>query len=165
MDHEGISVVFLAPEEWQELRTIRLEALRSEPQAFSSTYAETLLRPDVYWRDRLASDRSVTLIARSDQRPIGLVGGYFGSDEGDESVAIVVSMYVNQAYRGRGIGRWLLRSLVARLAADRRIATIRLWVRPGQQPACQLYESLGFRVAGESVDADGVELIMELRVR
>ena len=152
------------PEEWQVLRTIRLEALRSEPQAFSSTYAETLLRPDVYWRDRLASDRSVTLIARSDQRPIGLVGGYFGSDEGDESVAVVVSMYVNQAYRGRGIGRWLLRSLIGRLAADRRIATIRLWVRPDQQPARRLYESLGFRVAGQSVDPDGVELIMELDV-
>ncbi|MFN8594140.1 MAG: GNAT family N-acetyltransferase [Thermomicrobiales bacterium] len=146
------------------LRTIRLEALRSEPQAFSSTYAETLLRPDAYWRDRLATDRGVTLVARSDQRPVGLVGGYFGSDEGDESVAVVVSMYVNQAYRGRGIGRWLLRSLIGRLAADRRIATIRLWVRPDQQPARRLYESLGFRVAGQSVDPDGVELIMELDV-
>ncbi len=169
-DH-AVSVVALGPEDWRDLRAIRLEALRSDPAAYSSTYEETLARPDEHWRQRLANDQNVHLLARAQSRPIGMVGGYLGSDEGDDSVAVVFGMYVTKKHRGRGIGRLLLTSLIDRLSAFPQITTIRLGVTETQDPARRLYESVGFQVVGkteEGIVVDGQrydELIMERRVR
>jgi ribosomal protein S18 acetylase RimI-like enzyme len=168
---ESISVVVLGPQDWRDLRAIRLEALRSEPAAYSSSYEETLARSDEHWQQRLASDHSVHLLARAQSRPIGMVGGYLGSDEGDESVAVVFGMYVAREYRGRGIGWLLLSSLIDRLSAFPQISTIRLGVTETQDPARALYESMGFQVIGKTEEGIVVddrqvdELIMELRVR
>ena len=150
---------------------MRLEALRSEPAAFSSSYEETLAWSDDDWRRRLANDHRLHLLAKVQNRPVGIVGGYLGSDEGDESVAVVFGMYVTREHRGRGIGRLLLTSLIDRLSAFPQISTIRLWVTQTQDPARALYESMGFRIVGKTDDGiviDGQqydELIMELRVR
>ena len=169
-DHET-SVVALRPQDWRGLRAIRLEALRSEPAAYSSSYEETLAWSDDVWRQRLADDRRLQLIARVQGRPIGIVGGYLGSEEGDDSVAVVFGMYVTSEHRGRGIGRLLLTSLIDRLLAFPHISTIRLRVTETQDPARRLYESVGFQVVGtteEGLVVDGQryeELIMELRVR
>jgi len=168
---ESISVVALGPRDWQDLRAIRLEALQSEPAAYSSSYQETLSRSDEHWQQRLTNDHSVHLLARALGRPIGMVGGYLGSDEGDDSVAVVFGMYVTSEYRGRGIGRLLLTTLIDRLSAFPQISTIRLWVTETQVPARALYESMGFRVVGKTEEGIVVndrryeELIMELRVR
>jgi ribosomal protein S18 acetylase RimI-like enzyme len=169
-----VSVAAAGPRDWRDLRAIRLEALRSEPAAYSSSYEETLVRPDEHWQQRLANDRSVHsvhLLARAQSRPIGMVGGYLGSDEGDDSVAVVFGMYVAIEHRGEGVGRLLLTSLIDRLSAFPQITTIRLGVTETQEPARRLYESVGFQVVGKTEDGIVVddrrydELIMELRVR
>ena len=168
---ESISVVVLGPRDWRDLRAIRLEALRSEPAAFSSSYEETLAWSDEDWRRRLANPRRMHLLARAQRRPIGIVGGYLGSDEGDESVAQVFGMYVTSEHRDRGIGRLLLTSLLDRLSTFPHITTIRLGVTETQEPARRLYESMGFQVVGKAEEGIVVddrrydELIMELRVR
>ena len=170
-DDHDVSVVALGPRDWRDLRAIRLEALRSEPVAYSSSYEETLVRPDEHWRQRLANDHSVHLLARAQSRPVGMVGGYLGSDEGDDSVAVVFGMYVAIEHRGEGVGRLLLTSLIDRLSAFPQITTIRLGVTETQEPARRLYESVGFQVVGKTEDGIVVddrrydELIMELRVR
>ena len=166
-----VSVVALGPQDWRDLQAIRLEALRSEPAAYSSTYEETLSWSDEDWRRRLANDRRMHLLARARSRPIGIIGGYLGSDEGDDSVAVVFGMYVTREHRGRGIGRLLLTSLIDRLSAFPHITTIRLGVTETQEPARRLYESADFRVVGKTEEGIVVddrrydELIMELRVR
>jgi ribosomal protein S18 acetylase RimI-like enzyme len=167
-DHD-VSVVALGPGDWRELRAIRLEALRSEPAAFSSSYEESLAWSQEDWRQRLENDQSVALLARAQNRPIGMVGGYLGSDEGDDSVAMVFGMYVTEEHRGKGIGRLLLASLIDRLSSFPQVTTIRLGVT--QDPARRLYESVGFQVVGKAEEGIVVndryyeELIMELRVR
>ena len=160
-----ISIVELQPDDWRALRVIRLEAFRTEPAAFSTTYAEALARPDEDWQARLASAQSVHFAAMSFGRVVGMAGAHLASDEGDPTVAVIFGMYVNAVYRGQGVGRLLLRTLIARLLAEPTIAAVQLWVRPGQLPARRLYESLGFRVIGEDDDGLGRELIMELRLR
>jgi ribosomal protein S18 acetylase RimI-like enzyme len=166
-----VSVAALGPRDWRVLRAIRLEALQREPAAFSSSYEETLAWPDDVWRYRLANDHRLHLVARANKRPIGIVGGYLGSDDGDDSVAVVFGMYVRGEHRGKGIGRLLMTSLIDRLSAFPQITTIRLWVTQTQGPARALYESVGFQVLGKTEEGIVIddrrydELIMELRVR
>lgn len=148
MTIDAVRVVVLEPQDWRAFKAIRLEALRSEPAAFSSTYAESRARPDESWPQRLADPRGMVLAAMAGRRPIGMVGAHRGSDEGDESVAVVFGMYVNEAHRGQGVGRLLLSTLLDMVAAHPEIDTIRLWVGAGQEPARRLYTSIGFRVVG-----------------
>ena len=168
---ESISVVVLGPRDWRDLRVIRLEVLRSEPTAFSSSYEESLAWSDEDSRRRLTNDHRLHLVARVQNCPIGIVGGYLGSDEGDDSVAVVFGMYVTREHRGRDIGRLLLTSLIDRLSAFPQISTIRLGVTETQDPARKLYESMGFQIVGKTEegivldDRQYDELIMEFRVR
>lgn len=140
-----VEVARLGPSDWRELKAIRLEALLRDPAAFSSTYAESVVRPDDDWRQRLARTDSVTLVARAAGSPIGMGGVIFGAD-GEADVAMIFGMYVTAAHRNRGVGRLLLRALLAEMAGRPEIATIRLWVTPTQHSARRLYASLGFCV-------------------
>jgi GNAT superfamily N-acetyltransferase len=140
----NVEIARLGPNDWPELRTIRLEALQREPAAYSSTYADWAHRPEEDWRCRLDRPNSVTLVARSDGRPIGMAGAILGVD-GEREVAMIVGMYVNAGHRRRGVGRLLLRALLAEIAAHPEITTTRLWVTPTQEAARRFYASLGFR--------------------
>jgi GNAT superfamily N-acetyltransferase len=140
----AVEIAKLAPDDWRELKTIRLEALGRNPAAFSSKFADWVNRPEEDWRKRLELPGSVTLVARSRGRPVGMAGAILGAD--DHQVAIIVGMYVNAVSRGQGVGRMLLHALIAEITAQPEITTIRLWVTPTQHAARQLYASLGFRV-------------------
>jgi len=67
-----------------------------------------------------------------------MVRAYLGSDHSDDSVAVVFRMYVAREYRGQGIGRLLLASLIDRLSALPQITTIRFGVNQTQEPARRL---------------------------
>jgi ribosomal-protein-alanine N-acetyltransferase len=63
-----------------------------------------------------------------------------------QTEAEVHTIGVDPAFQGHGIGRALLRGLLA--AADARHATVFLEVRTDNEPARALYESEGFAVVG-----------------
>jgi ribosomal protein S18 acetylase RimI-like enzyme len=164
-----VELAKLGPDDWREMRTIRLEALQRDPAAFSSTYAESVVRPDEDWRQRLAKPDAATLVARTRTGPIGMAGAIFGAD-GERHVALIFGMYVSTSYRGRGVGRMLLRALFEEIAGHPEITTIRLWVTPTQQAARRLYASMGFQVVENPdrsmLDGPGAneEVAMELAV-
>jgi carbonic anhydrase len=62
----------------------------------------------------------------------------------DDRSAEVKRMYVDDAWRGRGVGRALMETLVA-AARERGYATLRLGTLDDMKVAQRLYESLGFR--------------------
>jgi len=62
----------------------------------------------------------------------------------DAGVAEVKRMFVDEAWRGRGVGRVLMETLVA-AARERGYATLRLGTLDDMKVAQRLYESLGFR--------------------
>ncbi len=167
--HADVEIAKLGPDEWRELKSIRLEALLREPAAFSSTYAESVTRSDEDWRQRLANPESVTLIARTEDGPIGMAGAIFGAD-GEDHVAIVFGMYVAAANRRQRVGRRLLHALIEEIATRPGITTIRLWVTPTQQAARRLYAALGFQLVENpdrsKLDGPGVheEIAMEWAV-
>ena len=62
----------------------------------------------------------------------------------DEGSAEVKRMFVDEAWRGRGVGRALMETLVAG-ARERGYATLRLGTLEDMKAAQRLYASLGFR--------------------
>lgn len=73
--------------------------------------------------------------------------------------ARVLSLGVHPDHQGKGLGTRLFTAALDRLG-DSGCEGIRLEVRPDNAPARHLYESLGFRAAGEYSDTQGPWLIM-----
>src|SRR5947209_7654165 len=107
MNH--LEIIKLQPEDWQAYKSLRLEALRNEPQAFGSSYQENLQKPDVYWQGRLADaaegKKSWLLFAKEKDRLIGMIGAFI-TDEKD--AAEIISVYVTKEKRGKGVSKALM---------------------------------------------------------
>jgi GNAT superfamily N-acetyltransferase len=158
-------IVKLPPERWREYKDLRLEALRTDPDAFGATYESNLRRPDEWWIGHLEvaqqdPNRNV-LFAEERQRLIGLAGAY---PEEEPGCVDVTSMFVTPSERGKGIGRALLHAVVSEIEASE----IRLCVNAAFPAAVRLYESYGFVTISETLvtRSDGTtypQLYMALR--
>ncbi len=168
-EERSAEIVLLPPEAWPEYKRLRLRALSTESQAFGTSYAEAAESPDEQWRQRLQDvyqGKSHLLFARVDGRLVGMVGASQTDDDRKDFSASIISMYVESAFRHRGIGRALLSRLLHDLAV-KGIVKANLDVVSEQNAAKQLYISLGFAVTGSSIQplGDGrehCELKMEL---
>ncbi len=165
----NFEIIKLSPEDWQDYKQIRLEALLNAPQAFSSTYAESLTRPDSHWQERLREaalgETSWMLFARADGQLVGLTGP-FREEEKDGAVAHIISVYVCEAYRGQGVASALMRAILAAVSRRGDIRKARLGVNPVQAAALKMYQNFGFQTIHTVTAAMGdgkiyQELIME----
>jgi GNAT superfamily N-acetyltransferase len=130
----------LQSSEWQTLRGLRLEALETEPDAFGSTYAAEVEKPDAAsqeWAGRSC------WVAEQEGRPVGIASWFAREEDGQ---AILISMYVRPEARGRSLGAELVEAVCAhaRGHGHRRIG---LGVTVGSA-AKRLYERCGFVATG-----------------
>ena len=141
----------LTPTDIDTLRRIRLEALRTDPDAFGSTLEREESRSDDDWRAWLG--RGATFVAESDGEPSGLV---VALAQDDPSIVALLAMFVSSRVRRQGVGRALMEAAMEwahAMGAER----LELMVVEGNAPAASLYEACGFVYTGRSElrDRDG----------
>jgi ribosomal protein S18 acetylase RimI-like enzyme len=138
----------MRPDDWELMRDIRLRALADAPFAFSSTHAAERDRPESFWRScaNWSAPRGAAFVAVEEGRAIALAGVYV--DRADPSLAHLISMWVEPAARGRGLGRALVDRAIA-WASQEGAARLELWVTETNGAALRLYESCGFALTGE----------------
>ncbi|NMB91111.1 MAG: GNAT family N-acetyltransferase [Chloroflexi bacterium] len=160
----------LEPHEWQAYKTLRLEALQTEPQAFCSTYPDFCDRPDAYWQARLEEaaqgQGSWLLFAAEGSRLVGMIGAALLPEQ--PGTASVVAMYVTPAARGRQVARALLEAVLQELKGYG-LRRAQLEVNREQGAALALYTRAGFRQtqSGRFTMGDGAEhelLSMEIEL-
>lgn len=125
-------------------RSIRLEALRESPEAFSSSYEAALGRDMESWEQQAdeaakGNDQAI-FIAQRDQ-PIGLVGLY--RDPENPSQGELVQMWIAPSERGSGIAEDLLNQLFA-WAAGHDYEIVVAEVTDGNRRALRFYQKCGF---------------------
>jgi ribosomal protein S18 acetylase RimI-like enzyme len=134
--------------EWRELRELRLRALKGDPQAFGSTFAEEAADPESEWIEWAeaseAGERTRTFVAHGEQGWQGIV---FTSllDDGD---AGLFGMWVDPRDRRKGIAAALVDAVVA-WARDSQAAGVSLSVAEDNTAAAELFGSSGFVFTGE----------------
>jgi RimJ/RimL family protein N-acetyltransferase len=149
----------LTADDVDSLRKIRLDALRTDPDAFGSTLEREEARPDKEWVGWLLSG-SAMFVAENANEPIGLAGGIV--DERRDDRAVLVSMWVAPNSRNQFVGRRLV-SAVVDWARESGKGEVILRVVDGNLPALALYERCGFSLTGERVLRDrdqATELVM-----
>ncbi len=123
-------------------RTIRLNALRLAPTAFSSSFETCRLLPDEFFLGRATFFPDHFIFgAYHDEALIGTAGGYVDPEKKRNHIAFVVGMWVEPDYRKLGIGRQLLHAVVAQLKSLPRVSDIQLSVSEDHPHALKLYES------------------------
>jgi ribosomal protein S18 acetylase RimI-like enzyme len=140
-----IEVKVLPLERWQEVRDLRLEALRIDPAAFGSSVEDEENFPEAVWQERMKP----MLVALSDNKPVGSVTYLFNDRVKTKHIARIVGFYVNPNYRGLGVGRKLMEQALDRIRENKDILKVQLMVNPKQEAAVALYKKLGFDVVGE----------------
>jgi GNAT superfamily N-acetyltransferase len=158
----------IAEEDWVEYRDIRLEMLRDTPMAYLETLDTALERDEAGWRERAAA-RSETPSIRvaaitSDGKWIGSMGGYV-----EDSVPVLVGVYVAPAYRGDGFGVTSALMQAIEEWASEYSSTMRLDVHESNARAIACYVKRGYVSTGRTqpfpLDPEYLELEMVKQLR
>ena len=162
-----ISISRLSEDNWKKYREIRLEALRNEPTAFSSSYEEQKDFEDAVWRSRI---KYALFALTPEKNPVGLVTIIFYSSEKIKHKVDIIQVYVKPAYRRKGIAGKLFDEALRIVKNNKDVIKINIAVNPEQIPAVRLYKSFGFKkigslskelcIEGTYYDEDVMELII-----
>jgi len=139
----------LASHEVDLHRDLRLRALRDAPDSFGDTLAEAAAQPQSYWEDLTRSvtepDRHVMFLACRGEAVLGSTYGLL--DRGRTETGRVGGMWVDAAWRGRGVGRALLEA-VFHWAREGGLKRLELWAPAHNPAAIALYSRAGFEATG-----------------
>jgi len=147
---QSTSIRFLTAADASAYFAIRLEALETEPEAFGSSPAEhRALGLDVI-ASRLASDNGETFVAGAydGERLVGTTGFYRGKELKQRHKGHIWGVYVTRDFRGRKLGRAMMRAVLDRAASIEGVEQMMIAVTTTQVAAAKLYRSLKFEPYG-----------------
>jgi ribosomal protein S18 acetylase RimI-like enzyme len=136
----AITIRSLSPEEAALFRDIRLEGLRRDPDAFSSTFEDESAKSLAFFAGRLAA--SSVFGAFRGAELLGVAGFYVQPGPKHGHKGTLWGMYVRPRARGGGIAAMLVEAVVEHARA--RVEQIQLTVISENLAARRLYERFGF---------------------
>ncbi len=157
--YNNIPVRQLGPADRDAYFALRLQGLKSHPEAFATSYDEALQKGpsihDAMLQGTHAADGNLLLgaFAPENESLIGIVGLERQQRTKECHKAFVFGMYVTSEAAGRGVGRALLTELFARVTQIDGLRQIQLVVASTNNAARRLYESFGFQAYGREIDA------------
>ncbi|MGD6993195.1 N-acetyltransferase family protein [Sutcliffiella horikoshii] len=146
----------LTPTDAENYRTIRLEALKNKPEAFSSSYEDEIDYSVEKYRGRFNNDHTYTFGAFKGDNLVGTVTLICETKKKIKHRATIVAMYVKPDQRKLGVGKALMNEAINKAKDLKEIEQIYLAVTVGNEPAKLLYTSLGFVTYG--VDKNGLKI-------
>ena len=142
-----VDVSLLSKDEWERLRSIRLRALKENPEAFGADFNEVQSRSKEDWlKDYIKEDYLVASINGTD---VGML--YIEVLNGDHGATCWIGgCWTDSAYRGKGVMRALF-NYIDEHAVEKKWTRQGLGVWVDNSTAIKAYETLGFTFAGEKM--------------
>ena len=142
-----VSVDLIAPNEWQRLRTIRLQALSESGHAFGGTFEAESAEDETAWRAKF--EKNDFLIASVDgvdgaMMYIEILNGDFGA------TCWVGGCWSDPRFRGKGLMRAMF-TFIDQQNKDWKIQGLGVWT--DNYNAIAAYEKLGFVRMGEDTES------------
>ena len=166
-----ITVRALGEDEWEQYRSVRLNALEESPEAFVATVDEERAYDEDFWRNRMR--RSQRLLAEQDGAPVGVASVGQARQEGEKEnakVAELFGLWVTPAARGTGVASQLVQA-GADAARKQGRSHLAYWVGADNGRAVAFASGFGFRptdsrrpmrVKGADDDEDEVAMVLPL---
>lgn len=139
----------LEDRDWQDLKRIRLEALRSHPGLYMRSYESAQASTPADWRAQFRSPQAQAIFGLYDMDQIAGLAAVF-SWAGDPSgrIGILAMDYVSPAYRGQGFSRLLYRARLDWALAQPQFDKLRISHREGNEPSRRANQAFGFLYTG-----------------
>jgi ribosomal protein S18 acetylase RimI-like enzyme len=138
----------LATDDLDAFWALRLRALTDNPEAFGSTYEETVARGKTQMLQRLGQASESFSLGAFDDTLIGTAGFHRDKRAKERHRGSVYGVYVVPERRRQGAGKALMQELIARVKRLEGLEQLNLVVVTSEQAACRLYLSLGFEIYG-----------------
>ena len=134
--------------EWESFRALRLEALRTDPRSFGSSYERESAYPVEKWKGwadggATGQDQATFVAEEPSGRWIGMVGVF-----AHEQRPHIWGMWVHPAHRRRGVGGALLSACLRWIDAAFPPGEALLEVNPEVEAAVRTYQNAGFEFNG-----------------
>lgn len=144
-ESNSMRIVSVQADDWEKYKQIRLEALKTDPSAFGRSYEEAARRTDEQWKDQTIENTEKPherklFLALQAETPVGCVGGFRRTD----GVWVLNAVYVSPAFRGKGISKRLMQTVLENIQAEPEATVIELTVNVERIPAVKLYQRYGF---------------------
>ncbi|MBV9875416.1 MAG: GNAT family N-acetyltransferase [Verrucomicrobia bacterium] len=121
-------------------RSIRLEGLRNDPEAFGSTFEKESREPGHFFVERLT--RSAVFGGFSKDRLVGVAGFYSFEDIKSRHKGVLWGMYVTPEARGSRLATLLVEALLEH--AGNEVEQVQLTVTASNGRARRFYQRMGF---------------------
>ncbi|SCX32230.1 ribosomal-protein-alanine acetyltransferase [Agrobacterium sp. DSM 25558] len=144
MDGSSLAIRRIQADQVDAFRRIRLEALRSEPTFYASSYEDWVSLSVDEWQKRL---HDPVFVAFRDDEPVGITGLLRQRASKMAHRATIIMVYVRKNLRGTGLARNLL-GTVADYARDIGILQLELAVSAENPAAIRFYLREGFSEVG-----------------
>jgi GNAT superfamily N-acetyltransferase len=141
---EAIKIRRIQADEVEAFRQIRLEALRTEPAFYASSYEDWVDLPIEEWQRRLNEPVFVAFLG---DEPVGITGLRRQPSSKMAHRATLVMVYVRKPLRGSGLAKNLLH-VSADCARDLGILQLELAVSAENPAAIRFYKRQGFSEVG-----------------
>lgn len=142
----------LEPAHWKDYKTLRLEALKTEPDAYTYVHAEESKKTNDYWQDRFRQyvngETGIMFGAFVDGMVVGMMGATWKSKKRLRHIATLAMVYVSPEYRKHGVASCLMERVLQCLQNDHGIIKVMLRVTARKKPAVTFYTRSGFREVG-----------------
>jgi RimJ/RimL family protein N-acetyltransferase len=166
----AVSIRPLLPGDWQLYRTIRLQALQTDPRCFSSTFARENANADQKWQNQLDNPDVGTFGLFCDQNIIGLTGIGIKRDDLTKRWARLWGSWIAPAHRGCGYSDLLYTARLDWARAHPTIEWIEVSHRDGNEASRRANQRHGFLFTHRTpyAWADGGkedEIFYQLRVK
>jgi RimJ/RimL family protein N-acetyltransferase len=142
-------VRLLTPAETRPYRDIRLEGLRQNPEAFSSTFERESVMPLAWFEERLTKGNVFGAFTSGEL--LGVAGYRVQEGAKVNHKATLWGMYVRHGGRNAGLGQRLIEAIVDH--ASGRVELLQLSVASGNEAAHRLYQKMGFSEYGREMKA------------
>ena len=145
-----MEIRLLTPADAQSYWTLRLEALKNHPEAFLSSYEESVRRENAVEQtaENFTTKGNYTFGAFDQAQLVGVVTLLQEQRKKIRHRANIFAMYVSPSKRGAGLGKALMTAAIQKAKTIEGIEQINLTVTATNQRAKQLYAKLGFQEFG-----------------
>ena len=134
----------LTEPDWQQLRDLRLLALRTEPGVFSATHAVEAGKDQAWWQARVHSDRHQVFGAFFGQELVGTIGIFTDWGDSSDTTAMIGMLFVATAHRGTGLSRRLFDAALGWVRSRQHFLRVAVGHRASNQPSMQAILRQGF---------------------
>ncbi|MEJ8548315.1 GNAT family N-acetyltransferase [Brevibacillus borstelensis] len=153
---KSLTIKTLSPKDAEQYIALRLDALKLNPEAFLTTYEETIQDKNLLdtWKTRLTPTPSAfTMGAFIGDSLVAVATLIRESHVKLRHKASLVGVYSTPAQRGKGIAKKLISAMIEKARELDGLEQINLTVASENMAARQLYLSLGFQVFGTEKNA------------